>query len=224
MEFKDVEREIIKYFLNSKPSYKKEISDRTGVNKNLCREVCDRLSSNKLKILEKSYRISRRGYLLHYSLSPDFSAFLCIAKNFLPKESAVFLKSKYAQEMFARHGYARLFRSLGVKKDYLRDILPEYSFIKKRLFTYVLLYPGTAAEISSSLSGFEKPPWRVSLLLEEMRREKVLFKDGDKYFVSPKFMRKTIKEHPELYPFRLKLPELIQNIEEKLSRIKKYAS
>ncbi|MDI6655062.1 MAG: hypothetical protein QME59_04170, partial [Candidatus Hydrothermarchaeota archaeon] len=93
------------------------------------------------------------------------------------------------------------------------------------LFTYVLLYPGTAAEISCSLSGFEKPPWQIPVILEEMRRERVLLKDGDKYFVSPKFIRKTIKEHPELYPFkRLKLPELIQNIEEKLSRTKKYAS
>jgi hypothetical protein len=222
------ERKVIKYFLlnDNKPSFKEEIVVNTGVNKALCRKICDEFSDG---ILKKTYRISRRsGYLLHYFISPDFSTFTCIAKNFLPsKDGSLFLQSKYAKDMFAKHGYLKLFKKLGVKKRGYFDfehknnaytkIISDYGSIRKRLFTYILFYPDSADNISNFLHIPEKSPLQIPVILKDMCKEKILSKDEGEYKINPGFLGETIKDYPEIYPFfkTRELDELLNLIQKK---------
>lgn len=222
------ERKVIKYFLSNdnKPSFKGEIVVNTGINKALCRKICDEFSGG---ILKKTYLISRRsGYLYHYVMSPDFSTFTCIAKNFIPsKDSSLFLESKYARDMFAKHGYLKLFKKLGVKKrghfdfdhenNAYKKIISDYGSIRKRLFTYILFYPDSADNISNFLNIPEKSPLQIPVILEDMRKEKILSRDKGEYRINPEFLRETIKDYPEIYPFfkTKELDELLNLIQEK---------
>ncbi len=222
------ERKVIKYFLSNdnKPSFKGEIVVNTGINKALCRKICDEFSDG---ILKKTYRISRRsGYLHHYSISPDFSTFTYIARNFPPsRDASLFLESKYARDMFAKHGYLKLFKKLGVKKKGYFDfdhensaykkILSDYGSIRKRLFTYIIFYPDSADNISNFLHIPEKSPLQIHVILEDMRKEKILSRDEGGYRINPEFLRETIKDYPELYPFLKtgELDELLDLIQKK---------
>jgi hypothetical protein len=226
--FSEPERKVIKYFLSNdnKPSFKGEIAANTGINKALCKKICDEFSDG---ILKKTYLISQRsGYLYHYFISPNFSTFTCVAKNFIPSiDSSLFFESKHAIDMFTKNGYLKTFKKLGVKKkghfDFDHDIeaykriISDYGHIRKRLFTYLLFYPDSAKNISTFLNVTETSPLRLSIVLEDMRKERILSRNKGEYRVNKEFLRETIKDYPEIYPFfkTKELDELLNLIQEK---------
>jgi hypothetical protein len=209
-DFNEAERKVIEYFLSrdNRPSFKREITEGSGLNKAVVRETCDKFED---KILKKAYKyVPRTGYLLHYSISEDFPTFARIAENFISSdESSVFFGSKYVRDMFKKYGYSKLFKYLGIERrgpfefchKIHEKIASDYGSIRKRLFTYALFYPDSATDISRFIYIAEESPFQIPVVLEEMRKEGILLKKKGKYGANPEFLRESLKDYPELYPF-----------------------